>query len=142
MSIELNIPVINHMKSEFVAYMRPYEVKAELQQEIEAEFTYQRLPEDNHWRVAFGMTVSSMTDGNLAFTITSAVEAIVIFKTDEVLDEDTFKHVFATHVGSCLVGHVRTRIHGLSMDTGYQPVMLPPLDATRFVALLEEAVSV
>lgn len=120
-----------------VAHVRPYANKLPLTNGIDLGLALEPLPEEGHWRVELRVVVGARNSQDvLCFEATGVVEAIVVARglTDEELDQS-----LRFGVASSLMGSARALITNLSSNTGYGPLVLPPVEAARIAALAPAA---
>lgn len=116
-----------------VAHVRPYANTAALSNGIDLGLQLEALPEEGHSRVELSVTVTARnTEGVLCFESSCAIEAIVVTQglTPEELDQS-----LRFSVAPALMGSARTLITNLSANTGYGPLVLPPIEAAKIAAL-------
>jgi len=120
-----------------VAHVRPYANKFPLSNGIDLGLVLEPLPEEGHWRVELRVAVSARNSQDvLCFEAACAVEAIVVARglSPEELDQS-----LRFGVASSLMGSARALITNLSSNTGYGPLVLPPIEAARIAALAPAA---
>lgn len=128
------------------ALVRPYQNKSALRNAIDMTLLTQPLPEPDHWRVELEVEVSATNaEGLLCFEAGCAVEAIVVTKG---MDAEEAEQALRYTVGASLLGNARALLSSVTANTGYGPVVLPPITAERVArlpapqALLQESPAV
>lgn len=140
MDITLNIVSIYQTDANFTAYTRPYQVNSALHQQINAELTYQKLPEPDFFRVIFGANVQSATQDtpdDLVFHVDAKYEAIIVLAPSNEIPSEDLSSIIVNQVASLLLGYVRAKIQDLTNGTGFPTVTLPILPPERLYTLLE-----
>ncbi len=99
------------------AELRPYEVKGALSNAIAVE-------------IRVDVTVEGTNaEGALCFEAGASIEAIVVESGN--LEEDELAFMLHQQIPGLLLGNVRAAISSATMETGYGPVVLPPLSGTQ-----------
>lgn len=115
------------------AHVRPYANKLPLTNGLDLGLVIEPLPEENHWRVDLQVAVSARnSEDTLCFEANCALEAIVVTRG---LDAEELDQSLRFSVAPALMGSARALITNLSSNTGYGPLVLPPVDAARIAAL-------
>ncbi len=127
------------------ALVRPYQNKSALRNAVDMTLLTQPLPEPDHWRVELEVEVTASNAKELlCFEAGCAVEAIVVTKG---MDAEEAEQALRYTVGASLLGNARAILTSVTANTGYGPVVLPPITAERVARLpapkdlLQEAVN-
>lgn len=115
------------------SFVRPYENKHPLTNSIGGGLSFEKLPEDGHYRVSLTLSVhGTNSEGVPCFEVGCSLEAIV-FVTG--LTEEEISTVLTHNIATLLVGNIRSYLTTASLNTGYGPVTLPPMHQDQLDAL-------
>ena len=125
---------VEYVKSaQAVAHVRPYENASPLSNGIDLSLNIEPLPEAGHWKVELGAGVhSTNADQVRCFEVSCELEAIVVTQD---LSEEELDQALRFSVAPALMGTARTLLTTLSANTGYGPIVLPPIESARIAAL-------
>ena len=136
----LNIVVLLTKDVNMSMFMRPYELQQGLTHSITGTLMYEKLEQEQHYRAAMYMEVAGITQLNgaevEAMSCTSTVEAVFTLTTEDELSPEALEDVVVYRVGPTLLGQIRVNLSQVSLMTGVQPVVLPPLDPSNLRNLL------
>lgn len=143
MNINVTIPLITTRENVFNGFLRHYELQEGLSQSINGTYAFERLPEDNHYRATLMMEVSatSLLDGHSVdvFQAYTTLEAVCVITNDEPIQEEFLKQLFVYSVGPHLLGAARSNLTNVSLMTGFQAIVLPPLDVSLLAKLMDNS---
>jgi preprotein translocase subunit SecB len=123
------------LNASFVGSVKPYEVKAPLQQQLTMHLAVEPLPQPQHHRVELTAHLTATTDDAPAYAAEVRIEAVVVASSG-LLGSD-LQATLRTEVAAALAGSVRSTLSNISQGTGFAPIVLPPFSADR-LALLSE----
>lgn len=140
MNITVNIPLITSRENVFNGFLRHYELKEGVSQSINGTYAYEALPEPDHYRATLMMEVSgvSVLEGEQVdvFQAYTTLEAICVIQADEALTAEMLKSLFVHSVGPHLLSQARVNLTSVSLMTGFQSIVLPPLDVSLLANLM------
>lgn len=118
----------------FVRHQAPYGKPFQLSNHLELALRHEALPQPEHHKVEVEARVRCTdADGSPVFEVWACVEGIALVAG--ALDETALNDVLCREVGSALMGCARTQLTLLTQSTGFAPVVLPPLMASKLSLL-------
>lgn len=132
----MTVPTLNHyrivaqynLKNEFAGYVKPYQLRAAIRNQVELYLRDEPLPEENHHRVEMSLVLTGAGDTSPAFRAASTVEAIVIVASS--MQAQDVSDTLRTEVAGALLGMLRSNLSTLLLGTGFPALVLPPLDVS------------
>lgn len=116
----------------FVALQRPYAVREAVSNSVEMALDIEKLPEEDHWRVELTVQVIGSTEQGLpCFTAQASVEGIAVARVPEEEVDQVLRYTIA----ASLFGTCRVLLTQASANTGYGPLVLPPVQAQQIAQL-------
>lgn len=112
-------------------FIRPYEFKGSLTQDVELDGFLEKLPEDGHWRASLRLACHGISPEQPAFDAACSVEAIVLATG---LPDEEVQALLTHSVTPTLFASCRNQLSALTSQSGYGPVVIPPIDAARIAA--------
>lgn len=121
------------------AHVRPYENKLPLAQSIEVELTVDGLPEEGHHRLQLDVAVTGTnSDGIVCFETGASIEGVVIERN---LNEQERFQMLNMNLPGLLLGTARSVITTMSLQTGYGPIVLPPLSGDQLFVMAQKGLT-
>ncbi|KWU17848.1 protein-export chaperone SecB [Burkholderia cenocepacia] len=119
------------------AHVRPYDNKHPLAQAIEVELNVEPLADEGHFRLQLDVRVTGTNSENMVcFETGVSIEGIVVEKN---LTDEERAQMLNKNMPGLLLGTARSVITTLSLQTGYGPIILPPLSGDQLFAMAQKS---
>lgn len=120
--------------SRFERHQAPYGKAFQLRNNLELAVRHEPLPQPEHHKVEVEARIRCVdAEGKSVFEVWTCVEGIALASAG--LGEEGVKTVLTSEVAASLFGTVRTQLTALTQGTGFAPVVLPPLSASKLSLL-------
>ncbi|MDO9176970.1 MAG: protein-export chaperone SecB [Agitococcus sp.] len=117
------------ISSHLTTHVRPYENKTPVQNKVEGKLRLEHFKNTTHWRILLKLLVTGHnTDEVLCFDAACEMEAILDM---EGIDEDERTLALTQTFPGLLTGSIRATLSSLSLQSGYGPLILPPISAAE-----------
>lgn len=117
------------------APVRPYEVKTPGSSGLKVDCACEALPEENHWRMSFGTSVSvSSPEGAPRLEAAVAIECVCLVEGVDAQEEA--EALLLRNVLPSLYGAARSLVTSLTVPSGHAAVLLPPVTTDQLIDMV------
>lgn len=118
------------------AHVRPYDNKHPLAQAIDVELSVEPLGDEGHYRLQLDVAVTGTNSENIVcFETGASIEGIVVERN---LEDAERAQMLNKNMPGLLLGTARSVITTLSLQTGYGPIVLPPLSGDQLYTMAQK----